>query len=64
MTQRFALRTVLFFVIALLLSACATSEDTLTGESVSQSGTPVPGEKMSDDQKFAPSGPAGGSVRW
>jgi uncharacterized protein YceK len=63
--ERFA---VLFLVIALLLSGCASSGDSMSGDSDSQaaaSGTPVPGEKMSDDGRFTPGGPgASGSVHW
>jgi len=40
----------------------------MTSDSTSQSatsGTPVPGEKMSDEGKFTPGGPgASGSVHW
>jgi len=61
-----ALTVVLVLLIALLLSACATSGDeaTATG-STSQSTATVPGEKMSDEGRYAP-GPPGssGSVRW
>lgn len=61
------LRAVLFLVATALLSACASSGDSMTGDSVSQSasGTPVPGEKLSDEGKFTPGGPgASGSVHW
>jgi hypothetical protein len=61
--HRFAMCTVLFLVIALLLSACASSEEPTTSESAPQSTGTVPGEKMSDDGRYAP-GPAGGSVHW
>lgn len=68
MKERFALRAVLFVVVASLLSACASSEDAASGDSVSQSatsGTPVPGEKTSDEGKFTPGGPgASGTVHW
>jgi len=68
MSKRFALRGVLFLVLASLLSACATSEDSMSGDSVSQSatsGTPVPGEKTSDEGKFTPGGPgASGTMHW
>jgi hypothetical protein len=66
--KRFALHAVLFLLVVSLLSACATSEDSMSGDSVSQSatsGTPVPGEKLSDEGKFTPGGPgASGSVHW
>src|SRR5207248_8872424 len=52
--QRFAsLSAVLVLVVASLLSACATSGDSMSSDSDSQaatSSTPVPGEKMSDDR--------------
>jgi hypothetical protein len=63
--ERFATRTVLVFVIALLLSACASSDEATTGESTSQSSATVPGEKMSDEGRVTP-GAAGSSasVHW
>jgi hypothetical protein len=68
MKERFALRAILFLVVTSLLSACASSEDSMSGDSASlsaTSGTPVPGEKLSDEGKFTPGGPgAGGSVHW
>lgn len=68
MKKRFALRAILFLVVASLLSACASSEDSMSGNSASSSatsGTPVPGEKLSDEGKFTPGGPgASGSVHW
>ncbi len=68
MKERFALRAILFLVVASLLSACASSEDSMSGNSASSSatsGTPVPGEKLSDEGKFTPGGPgASGSVHW
>src|SRR4029077_3923988 len=66
--ERFGLCAVLFLVVASLLSACATSEDSMSGDSApsaATSGTPVPGEKTSDDGRFTPGGPgASGSVHW
>jgi hypothetical protein len=68
MKGRFALCAVLFLVVASLLSACASSGDSMTSDSDSQaatSSTPVPGEKMSDDGRFTPgAGGASGSVHW
>ena len=67
MSKRFALRAVLFLVVASLLSACA-SEEAMSDDSTSpsaSSGTAVPGEKISDEGKFTPGGPgASGSVHW
>jgi starvation-inducible outer membrane lipoprotein len=48
---------ILVLLIAFLLAACAS----ITEEpSSSESGAAVPGEKMSDDQRYAP-GPMGSS---
>jgi hypothetical protein len=55
--------SVLVLLIAFLLVAC-TSNETISSPSSSQSGAAVPGEKMSDDGRYAP-GPMGSSnVRW
>jgi hypothetical protein len=66
--KRFAVRSILFLLVPLLLSACATSQDSMSSDSVSQSaasGTPVPGEKLNDEGKFTPGGPgASGTVHW
>jgi hypothetical protein len=66
--ERLALRVVLCLIIASLLSACASSGDSMSSDSASQSatsGTPVPGETKSDEGKFTPGGPgASGSVHW
>jgi len=60
-----ALRGVLVLLIAFLLISCAsTTDETLSNPSSSQSGAAVPGEKMSDDGRYAP-GPMGSStVHW
>jgi len=50
---------VLVLLIAFLLGAC-TSGETLSDPSSSQSGAAVPGEKMPDDERYAP-GPMGSS---
>jgi hypothetical protein len=54
-----ALTGVLVLMIAFLLVAC-TTDDTISSPSTSQSGAAVPGEKMPDDQRYAP-GPMGSS---
>ena len=68
MKRRFALGPVLFLLVASLLTACATSDDSMSSDSASEtaaSGTPVPGEKLNNDGKFTPGGPgASGSVHW
>jgi hypothetical protein len=60
-----ALRGVLVLLIAFLLISCtSTTDETLSNPSSSQSGAAVPGEKMSDDGRYAP-GPMGSStVHW
>jgi len=56
-----ALTGVLVLLIAFLLAACTSSStDTLSGPSSSESGAAVPGEKMPDDDRYAP-GPMGSS---
>jgi hypothetical protein len=61
----FAMCTALFLVIALLLSACASSEEGTTSETASQSSGTVPGEKMSDDGRVTPgAGGSSASVHW
>jgi hypothetical protein len=58
-----ALTGVLVLLIAFWLIACTTNE-TISSPSSSQSAAAVPGEKMSDDGRYAP-GPMGSSnVRW
>jgi len=49
----------LVLLIAFWLGAC-TSNETLSDPSASQSAAAVPGEKMSDDERYAP-GPMGSS---
>jgi hypothetical protein len=60
-----ALLGVLVLLIACLLIACtSTTGETISSPSSSQSSAAVPGEKMSDDERYAP-GPMGSSnVRW
>jgi len=66
MAKRVAKSSVLALLIALLLSACASSGDESAGSgSTTQSTGTVPGEKLSDEGTLAP-GPPGSSasVRW
>jgi len=60
-----ALTGILVLLIAFLLAACASpTNDTLSSPSSAQFGAAVPGEKASDDDRYAP-GPMGSSnVRW
>ena len=66
--ERVALRAVLFLVVGSLLSACASSQESMSGDSNSPTATSdaaVPGEKLSDEGKFTPGGPgASGTVHW
>jgi PBP1b-binding outer membrane lipoprotein LpoB len=56
---------VLVLLIALLLSGCASpTEESISSQSSSGSAATVPGEKMSDEERYAP-GPMGSSnVKW
>jgi hypothetical protein len=59
--KKAALTGVLVLLIAFFLAACTSATtDTLSGPSPSDSGAAVPGEKMSDDERYAP-GPMGSS---
>ena len=63
--RQIALTGALAFLIVFLISACTSgTNDTLSGPSSAQSAGAVPGEKMSDEERYAP-GPMGSSnVRW
>jgi hypothetical protein len=66
--KRLAMRSLLFLLTSMMLCACATSQDSMSNSSVSEtaaSGAPVPGEKLNDEGSFTPGGPgASGSVHW
>ncbi len=56
---------VVILLIASLLASCTSmTNDTISDPSASQSGAAVPGEKMSDDQRYAPGPMGSGNVRW
>jgi hypothetical protein len=56
---------VLVLLIAFLLIACtSTTDETLARPSTSQSDAAVPGEKMSDEGRYAPGPMGSSSVRW
>ena len=60
-----ALTGVVVSLVAFLLSACMSStEDTVASPSASQSTAAVPGEKMPDDDRYAPGPMGSSSVRW
>ena len=66
MIKRFAQCALFFLAIVFLISACASPDEATTTEhSTSQTTATVPGERMSDDGRYAP-GPLGsaGSVHW
>ncbi|HEY2681049.1 MAG TPA: hypothetical protein VGI59_06970 [Candidatus Udaeobacter sp.] len=56
---------VLVLLIASLLAGCTSmTNDTISEPSASQSGAAVPGEKMSDDQRYSPGPMGSGNVKW
>jgi hypothetical protein len=60
-----ALTGVVFSLVGILLSACTSStEGTTASSSASQSTAAVPGEKMPDDDRYAPGPMGSSSVRW
>jgi hypothetical protein len=60
-----ALTGILILLVAFLLTACASpTNDTLASPSSAQSGAAVPGEKASDDDRYAPGPMGSSSVRW
>ena len=65
MIKQAATTGVLVLLIASLLAGCTSmTNETLSDPSSSQSGATVPGEKMSDDQRYAPGPMGSGNVRW
>jgi len=60
-----ALTGVVVVLVAFWLSACTSpTEDTVANPSASQSTAVVPGEKMPDDDRYAPGPMGSSSVRW
>jgi len=56
---------ILVLLIAVLLAACtSTTDETISSPSSAQSGAAVPGEKMSDDERYAPGAMGSSNVRW
>jgi ABC-type Fe3+-hydroxamate transport system substrate-binding protein len=56
---------VLILLISLLFSACTSStDDTISSQSSSQSTATVPGEKMSDEERYTPGAMGSSSVHW
>ena len=65
MIKQAARTALLVLLIAFLLVACtSTTSETMSDPSSSQSAGAVPGEKMSDDQRYAPGPMGSGNVRW
>jgi len=63
--KQVALTGVLVLLIVSLLAGCTSmTSETISDPSSSQSGAAVPGEKMSDDQRYAPGPMGSGNVRW
>ena len=63
--KQVALTGALVLLIAFLLYACTSpTEDTSTSPASSQSTAAVPGEKMPDDERYAPGPMGSSSVRW
>jgi thioredoxin-related protein len=61
-----ALAVVLVLLISFFLSACTsdTDETLLAKPSTSEAAAAVPGEKMSDDERYAPGPMGSSSVKW
>jgi starvation-inducible outer membrane lipoprotein len=60
-----ALTGILVSLIAFLLAACTSpTSDTISSPSSSQSTAAVPGEKMSDEERYAPGPMGSSSVHW
>jgi hypothetical protein len=60
-----ALTSILVLLIAVLLDACtSTTDETISSPSSAKSGAAVPGEKMSDDERYGPGPMGSGNVRW
>ncbi|MFL6552102.1 MAG: hypothetical protein DMF08_05050 [Verrucomicrobia bacterium] len=65
MVKQAALTGILVLLIAVLLAACtSTTDETISSPSSAQSGAAVPGEKMSDDERYAPGAMGSSNVRW
>jgi type IV pilus biogenesis protein CpaD/CtpE len=63
--KQLAISTVLFLAIAFLISACASSDEVTTEQSSAQTGSTVPGERVSDQGAVTPGAPgAGANVHW
>jgi len=63
--KQLATTGVLVLLTTFLLVACAsTTSETISDPSSSQSGPAVAGEKMSDEERYAPGPMGSGNVKW
>jgi len=63
--KRLAIFGALFLAIAFLISACASRDEITTEEPSAQTGSTVPGERVSDQGAVTPGAPgAGANVHW
>ena len=64
-TKHLAIFAAFFSAIALLLSACASRDEGTTEQSSAQTGSTVPGERVSDQGAVTPGAPgASANVHW
>jgi hypothetical protein len=63
--KRLAIFAAFFSAIAFLISACASRDEVTTEESSAQTGSTVPGERVSDQGAVTPGSPgASANVHW
>jgi len=63
--KRLAIFGALFLAIAFLISACASRDEVTTEESSAQTGSTVPGERVSNEGAVTPGGPGtSANVHW
>ena len=63
--KRLAILAAFFSAIAFLISACASRDEVTTEESSAQTGSTVPGERVSDQGAVTPGSPgASANVHW
>jgi hypothetical protein len=63
--KRLAIFAALFSVIVFLISACASRDEDTTEQSGAQTGSTIPGERVSDQGAVTPGAPgASANVHW
>jgi hypothetical protein len=63
--KRLAIFGALFLAIALLISACVSRDEITTEESSAQTGSTVPGERVSNEGAVTPGAPGtSANVHW